>query len=83
MDSTNPPVERLYHGTMSFHLLQEHELWWVEHADVLEHHGYRLRTRYRPGWVPSWQGTDKMPCDCEDSYLQFVCSFETNFMHSL
>lgn len=32
-----------------------------------------LRPRYRPGWVPSWEGTkDESPYGCEDSVLALV-----------
>ena len=47
--------------------LTSHELWWRDHYDFLERHGYRLRTRYRPGWVPSWKSNGKSAVDCEDS----------------
>lgn len=30
---------------------------WRSRFDVLKSHGYLLRPRYRPGWVPSWKPT--------------------------
>ncbi|TDL18398.1 hypothetical protein BD410DRAFT_816219 [Rickenella mellea] len=45
-------------------------MWWRDHAKVLEGHGYILRSRYQPGWQPSWVGTDIQPAFCEDSFRQ-------------
>ncbi|KAI0244942.1 kinase-like domain-containing protein, partial [Lactifluus subvellereus] len=42
------------------------ETWWVEHQQALEAAGYMLRPRYRPGWKPSWVGTNKSYFDVED-----------------
>ncbi|KAL5492866.1 hypothetical protein ACEPAI_4314 [Sanghuangporus weigelae] len=47
--------------------LNNHERWWMERADFLESRGYRLRPRFRPGWVPSWQKSGQNPFDFEDS----------------
>ncbi|KAJ7280209.1 kinase-like domain-containing protein [Mycena rebaudengoi] len=34
------------------------EEWWVRHQPFILSHGYKLRPRYEPSWVPSWsQGT--------------------------
>lgn len=49
--------------------LLAHEIWWRDRSELLEEHGYRLRPRLRPGWVPSWQGTDLNPTWCEDSIV--------------
>ncbi|KAF8263954.1 kinase-like domain-containing protein [Lactarius quietus] len=46
--------------------LDEHETWWAERQEALEATGYMLRSRYRPGWIPSWRGTDKFYLDVED-----------------
>ena len=48
------------------------EAWWVERQEVLERAGYMLRPRYRPGWKPSWAGTNKEYSRCEDGQLQWV-----------
>ncbi|KZT52446.1 kinase-like protein [Calocera cornea HHB12733] len=40
---------------------------WAWMSGVLEKAGYRLRPRYRKGWVGSWVGTKKKPELCEDS----------------
>ncbi len=55
--------------------LLAHEIWWRDRSELLEEHGYQLRSRLRPGWVPSWQGTDLNPLWCEDSLLTGVSCF--------
>ena len=42
------------------------EKWWVERQEALEQAGYMLRPRLRPGWQPSWTGTNIQYLDCED-----------------
>lgn len=46
--------------------LSKGEVWWVEHQEALAAAGYMLRARYRPGWIPSWRGTNKFYLDAED-----------------
>ena len=46
--------------------LGQDEEWWVERQEALERAGYMLRPRYRPGWTPSWAGTDNFFLDFED-----------------
>ena len=48
------------------------ETWWVEQQEALEQSGYMLRPRYRPGWKPSWAGTDKYYSKFEDGQLLLV-----------
>ena len=48
------------------------EKWWRDRANLFEHHGYKLRPRYLPGWKPSWLGTDLHPFTCEDSHTVVV-----------
>ena len=48
------------------------EAWWVERQESLERAGYMLRPRYRPGWKPSWVGTNKDYSRCEDGQLHAV-----------
>jgi hypothetical protein len=36
--------------------LNDTERWWRDHQPWLEQSGYLLRARYRPDWVPSWEG---------------------------
>lgn len=48
------------------------EVWWRDRNQLLEDHGYQLRSRLRPGWTPSWQNTDINPQWCEDSFARCV-----------
>ena len=52
--------------------IDETETWWVERQEALERAGYMLRPRYRPGWKPSWEGTDKFYFRCEDGQSEAV-----------
>ena len=56
------------------------EVWWAARQETLEHAGYMLRPRYRPGWKPSWAGTDKNLFDYEDGQVQAVSAH--NFVPS-
>jgi hypothetical protein len=56
----NNPVEIPLGG------IDEIEASWVERQEALERAGYMLRPRYRPGWKPSWDGTNKLYFSCED-----------------
>ena len=42
------------------------EKWWAERQEALERAGYMLRSRYQPGWQPSWIGTGKFYSHFED-----------------
>ena len=44
----------------------ENERWWVERQEAFEQAGYVFRPRIRPGWQPSWTGTNKLFLDFED-----------------
>ncbi|KDQ55741.1 hypothetical protein JAAARDRAFT_37166 [Jaapia argillacea MUCL 33604] len=46
--------------------LGESEFFWRDHWSWLQECGYRLRPRYAPDWVPSWEGTSKTFYHCED-----------------
>ncbi|KAG6818623.1 hypothetical protein H0H93_003389 [Arthromyces matolae] len=51
--------------------LRQKEIFWRDHYEYLKEHGYTLRDRYRPGWVPSWiKDPTKKPSKCEDSFPQ-------------
>ena len=52
--------------------IDERETWWAERQEALERAGYMLRPRYRPGWKPSWEGTDKFYFRCEDGQKEAV-----------
>ncbi|KAI9069043.1 hypothetical protein FKP32DRAFT_1617742 [Trametes sanguinea] len=49
--------------------LAPQEVFWQERYRYLEEHGYLLRPRYKPGWKPSWTGTNLNPTFCEDSIM--------------
>lgn len=49
------------------------EYYWRDRQQWLEQCGYMLRPRYKPDWVPSWQGTKKHSYDCEDGLILQVC----------
>ncbi|KAJ7186608.1 kinase-like domain-containing protein [Mycena filopes] len=51
MEDQKPQVDRKYSK-----LLYEDENFWVDCQPFLLAHGYQLRPRYRPDWVPSWLG---------------------------
>ncbi|KAH9850492.1 kinase-like domain-containing protein [Lenzites betulinus] len=55
--------------------LSEGECWWRAHYDWLLSRGYKLRPRYRPGWIPSW-GPDENGAllDCEDWHSNILAA---------
>ncbi|TFK65337.1 hypothetical protein BDN72DRAFT_824638 [Pluteus cervinus] len=44
---------------------------WRENYDWLEAHGYQLRRRWHPDWVPSWEASPETVSrfSCEDSHV--------------
>lgn len=53
--------------------LFEAEIYWRDRYLWLKEHGYLLRSRYHPEWVPSWKlDTTKHWYDAEDSYSDKV-----------
>ncbi|KAG6809343.1 hypothetical protein H0H92_000634 [Tricholoma furcatifolium] len=52
--------------------LTETEVFWRKYSQKFQDHGYTVRPRYRPDWIPSWWNTSKHPSDCEDSVPLFV-----------
>lgn len=60
--------------------LRRGEVWWVERQEALEAAGYMLRARYRPGWIPSWHGTNKFFLDAEDGPSIRVSSFYSSLV---
>ncbi|KAG5352746.1 hypothetical protein C0989_000685 [Termitomyces sp. Mn162] len=48
-------------------ILSSTETFWRDHYDFLKAHGYTLRDRYHPDWVPSWEkNPSKKWLHCED-----------------
>lgn len=52
--------------------LRSDETFWRDIHSYLVERSYTLRPRFRPGWTPSWLGTDINPDDCEDSLQTMV-----------
>ncbi|KAJ6569293.1 hypothetical protein B0H19DRAFT_937864 [Mycena capillaripes] len=44
---------------------------WAYYQPFLEDHGYMLRPRYRPGWIPEMLNSDKSPWSVEDCMPAF------------
>ena len=68
---TNDPIERFNSSPDT--VLSPQEAKWRDLYHFLLDRGLELRPRYRPGWIPSWLGTDRGPLDCEDGIAAFVC----------
>ena len=60
-------VPRLSKEDEELYGLRPSEIVWRDRQKMLEQHGYLLRPRFRPGWVPSWLGTNKSPLLFEDA----------------
>ena len=52
--------------------LEPHEVFWRDLHPFLMAHGYQLRPRFRPGWIPSWKGKGKSSMYFEDSNALLV-----------
>ncbi|KAG2129474.1 kinase-like domain-containing protein [Suillus clintonianus] len=50
-------------------ILTVYEVWWCQQYQWLKDKGYLLRPRYAPEWVPSWEGLQCHPFDCEDGHI--------------
>ncbi|OCH90628.1 hypothetical protein OBBRIDRAFT_754583 [Obba rivulosa] len=80
-DSDYDPENDLYAGMSSdsdsdvdsddfdeiFGTLHEDEERWSDRYEFLQSKGYVLRTRLRPGWVPSWRASGSEPFGYEDA----------------
>jgi hypothetical protein len=74
-DPVNPDVSP--HQTISSSVAFLHRLYptellpdeerWRDSYSFLLSHGLELRPRFKPGWTPSWIGTNLDPGTCEDS----------------
>ncbi|KAJ3474984.1 hypothetical protein NLI96_g12133 [Meripilus lineatus] len=49
-------------------VLRSNEIWWRDRYEMFLSHGYQLRPRLRPGWVPSWVANGKRPLQSEDFF---------------
>ena len=63
--------------------LKPHEIFWKNKQKWLEEKGYRLRPRYAPEWVPSWQSSGKDPKLCEDGLASIVSITCPRLLHEL
>ncbi|KAG5352745.1 hypothetical protein C0989_000684 [Termitomyces sp. Mn162] len=59
------------------------EIFWRDHYKFLKDHGYTLRKRYEPDWIPSWINTSKDWLDCEDALPLRVRTASTSQVNSL
>ncbi|KAF7422584.1 hypothetical protein PC9H_010740 [Pleurotus ostreatus] len=57
-DTNTPPPPTASQPRVGGQLLAS-EVFWRNHYDWLLSKGYLLRSRYRPDWKPSWEGTRK------------------------
>ncbi len=68
----DPKILAEFQNESMWSLLPNEELW-RDRYNILLRNGYRLRSRFRPDWVPSWKGTDLNPYHCEDAFGAAVC----------
>ncbi|KAF8165766.1 kinase-like domain-containing protein [Crassisporium funariophilum] len=47
------------------------EKFWVDRHQFFLDRGYQFRSRYRPGWTPSWQTSNRDKASCEDDLTRF------------
>lgn len=62
--------------------INDNETVWRERYTFLLGRGLELRSRYRPGWTPSWLGTTLDPAYCDDSIEQIVRLSYYHLIHS-
>lgn len=53
-------------------ILEDREIFWRDHQQWLQQHGYLLRPRYRVGWVPEWKGQEITAYEREDAVPMLV-----------
>ena len=71
------------HKSGSASILTSQETEWRDIYYFLLDHGFELRSRYRPGWIPSWLGTDLDDWRCEDGIVAIVSHLGTNILRIL
>ena len=57
--------------------LDPREVWWRDRYEQLSNHGYLLRPRYTPQWIPSWKASNRDWTDCEDGQRLEVRKFSS------
>ena len=62
-------------GTRQRGTLVKSEVWWRAHYEDIRGHGYKLRPRYHPSWVPSWNRSGNDFFSVEDGQSTIVSSF--------
>ncbi|KAG9227555.1 hypothetical protein CCMSSC00406_0000799 [Pleurotus cornucopiae] len=67
-DTNTPPPPTASQPRVGGQLLAS-EVFWRNHYDWLLSKGYLLRSRYRPDWKPSWEGTRKSWLACTDGIM--------------
>jgi hypothetical protein len=68
-----PPDQNTYNAD-----IRPHERFWVDQQPFLLSRGYKLRPRYDPAWVPSWQrpgNEGEFPIFFEDGSGLLVSTF--------
>ena len=67
-DTATPILPQLPSQRPSYRaeLAEDEKLWRDRYSFMLDR-GLQLRVRYKPGWTPSWLGTNLNPATCEDS----------------
>jgi len=48
------------------------EVWWRDRYSIIESRGYRLRSRYRQNWKPSWRTSGQDFFTAEDGLATIV-----------
>ena len=51
------------------------EVAWRDRQPYLQSHGYMLRPRYQPGWIPSWQQRKPDVYHDEEDLVSSIVSF--------
>ncbi|KAJ7138498.1 hypothetical protein C8R43DRAFT_1019321 [Mycena crocata] len=64
--SVQPPDARPFDSNTFPGALNIREIFWRDHQPWLQECGYMLRSRYKPDWIPSWLGTNKICYSVED-----------------
>ena len=69
--STASSTQALY---SRFETLNQTERYWCDRLPLLQSHGYTLRARLQPGWVPSWVADPTAELLCQEDHLTWPVS---------